>query len=267
MITPGFIFISHYFFRSFLRRADFKVLLYGLVFSLLLQLFLKEPDLHLEDAKLRHRELTQAVYDIGDEVAEYIDHIVEAISDWDIYLVKDCLLEFHDCIDDARIDARDTIGVLAGIRTALTSGRHAGTIDVPDLYEPQVTEPEFIEAAQLLQWYPIAKGPLDVSIMTRALSGRHEEVIGQCEHIRDWVLDQTATIVADLTSINMPRMLNRATRYIDAITQAWVQAVGTAEPAYTRAMHGSHPPAFLSERVRIENIMARVEGRRHAGGA
>ena len=31
-------------------------------------------------AELRHRELTQEIYNIGDEVAEYTEHLAEAIA-------------------------------------------------------------------------------------------------------------------------------------------------------------------------------------------
>lgn len=50
--------------------------------------------MQVTDAKLRHRELTQEVYDIGDEVATYIDNLVEALTDWDTELVADCRFEF-----------------------------------------------------------------------------------------------------------------------------------------------------------------------------
>ena len=35
-----------------------------------------------DDALLRHRELTQEVYNIGDEVAQYVENLAEAIADW-----------------------------------------------------------------------------------------------------------------------------------------------------------------------------------------
>ena len=57
-------------------------------------------------AQLRHRELTQEIYNIGDEVAEYIEHIMEAVSDWDLELVEDCLAEFDEIITEARDDSR-----------------------------------------------------------------------------------------------------------------------------------------------------------------
>ena len=35
--------------------------------------------MHKIAAELRHRELTQEIYNIGDEVAEYLEHLIEAI--------------------------------------------------------------------------------------------------------------------------------------------------------------------------------------------
>ena len=42
--------------------------------------------MHKIAAELRHRELTQEIYNIGDEVVEYIEHLIEAIEDWDCLL-------------------------------------------------------------------------------------------------------------------------------------------------------------------------------------
>ena len=49
--------------------------------------------MHKIAAELRHRELTQEIYNIGDEVAEYLEHLIEAIEDWDEELCMDCLAE------------------------------------------------------------------------------------------------------------------------------------------------------------------------------
>ncbi|MDO4909304.1 MAG: hypothetical protein Q3962_05580 [Corynebacterium sp.] len=223
--------------------------------------------MQLADAKLRHRELTQAVYDIGDDVAEHIDHIAEAMRDWDVYLVRDCLLEFQDCLKEAVTDARSILGELAGIRIALTTGRFAGSISIPVPHTAEVTEPELLDASLLASWYPLADGPQDVSAMTKAITGRHEEALLQCEHIVDWIIDQTAVLGAEPTAFNMPRFLNHAGRYVDAVARGWISEVGECEPAFTRGMHGNNPPKFLEERIRIESILARVERRRNAGGA
>ena len=52
--------------------------------------------MHKIAAELRHRELTQEIYNIGDEVAEYLEHLIEAIEDWDEELCMDCLAELGD---------------------------------------------------------------------------------------------------------------------------------------------------------------------------
>ena len=84
--------------------------------------------MHKTAALLRHRELTQEIYNIGDEVAEYIEHIAEAVADYDGELTDDCLAEFVEIADDARVDARRVVGELIGLRQALTSGMRAGVL-------------------------------------------------------------------------------------------------------------------------------------------
>ena len=80
------------------------------------------------DALLRHRELTQEVYNIGDEVAEYIEHLAQAIADYDEELVVDCHAEFELIIDEATVRALPTSsgGVMGGSASA------AATIVVPE---------------------------------------------------------------------------------------------------------------------------------------
>ncbi|WOH93889.1 hypothetical protein [Corynebacterium urealyticum] len=58
------------------------------------------------DASLRVRDLTQNIYDIGDEIAEHIEHIAQAIADWDGELVEDCLLEFTSVVRQGRKEVR-----------------------------------------------------------------------------------------------------------------------------------------------------------------
>ena len=53
------------------------------------------------DARLRLREITQELYDIGDEVAEHIEHLAQAIADVDRELVDECVLELADIVDEA----------------------------------------------------------------------------------------------------------------------------------------------------------------------
>ena len=73
-----------------------------------------------DDALLRHRELTQEVYNIGDEVAQYVENLAEAIADWDAELVEDCLMEIEVILTEARDDSRRVVAELTGVRHALT---------------------------------------------------------------------------------------------------------------------------------------------------
>ena len=50
--------------------------------------------MHKIAAELRHRELTQEIYNIGDEVVDYIEHLIEAIEDWDDELALDCPVSY-----------------------------------------------------------------------------------------------------------------------------------------------------------------------------
>ena len=84
--------------------------------------------MHKIAAELRHRELTQEIYNIGDEVAEYLEHLIEAIEDWDEELCMDCLAELGDIVEDARVDSGRCVGELMGLRQALVSGVRSGTI-------------------------------------------------------------------------------------------------------------------------------------------
>ena len=105
--------------------------------------------MHKSAAVLRHRELTQEIYNIGDEVAEYAEHIAEAIADYDGELADDCLAEFCEIVDDARQDARRIVGELIGLRQALTSGMRAGHLSASAEPEERIPEPELLDAAGL----------------------------------------------------------------------------------------------------------------------
>lgn len=80
------------------------------------------------DAALRVRELTQNIYDIGDEIADCIDHVSQAIADWDADLVEDCLLELEEIIAEGRAEVRPGLSELNGLRQAFVSGVRAGSM-------------------------------------------------------------------------------------------------------------------------------------------
>ena len=78
------------------------------------------------NAALRVRELTQNIFDIGDEIAEHLDNLAEAIADWDRELVTDCLHELNEIVAEGRAEVRPQLAELNGLRQAFISGVKAG---------------------------------------------------------------------------------------------------------------------------------------------
>lgn len=216
-------------------------------------------------AELRHHELTQELYNIGDEVADYLEHIIEALADWDRELVEDSHLEFTEILEDARLDSRRITAELTGLRQALTSGLRAGTVSFqPDLSEAAVAKPAELDRDNLSQRYPLTARPVIVRELTRALNGRTELVIEHLEDLVQWTLQQTALVANDLNAPSLPLVYQQVRTRVDTALAAWVAAVATEHPGYVRAMRGANPPAFLAERVRIDTIVARVAEKRAA---
>ena len=215
-------------------------------------------------ATLRHRELTQEIFNIGDEVATFIENIAEAIADWDVELVEDCVAEFEDIIGDARTDSRTIIRELKGIRQALTSGLASGTVaaTMPDGDE-QMKRPTPMNAQLLRNQFPITNNsPVMVQEINHILQDRTELVRQYLAHIVDWELAETEKAVR---SAEDERTLLTVFGYTsDAVTsaaKAWREAVVADYPVVTRTMRGSHPPEFLNERARIDAVVARVKAK------
>ena len=208
-------------------------------------------------AQLRHRELTQEIYNIGDEIAEYIEHIMEAISDWDAELVDDCLAEFSEIVAEARDDARSVVAELSGLRHALTSGIRQGTVSARSAVRVDVTQPVRITAADLECDYPL-EDLVVVGDLASALKARTEGVVKHLEQVVDWVLVQTTNVANDLDSFSLPMMYGRVADDICTSTRAWLDTVADAHPDYVWTMRGSNPPGFLLERARIDAVVARV---------
>ena len=201
-------------------------------------------------ATLRHRELTQEIFNIGDEVATFIENIAEAIADWDVELVEDCVAEFEDIIGDARTDSRTIIRELKGIRQALTSGLASGTVAATmSDGDEQMKRPTPMNAQLLRNQFPITNNsPVMVQEINHILQDRTELVRQYLAHIVDW--ERTLLTVFGYTS--------------DAVTsaaKAWREAVVADYPGVTRTMRGSHPPEFLNERARIDAVVARVKAK------
>ncbi|MDU0479270.1 hypothetical protein QVA66_08465 [Staphylococcus chromogenes] len=215
--------------------------------------------MQLIDAKLRHRELTQAVYDIGDEVVDYIEHLIEAIGDWDVELVEDCKAEFDEILEEARNDARRAVAELAGVRQALTSGLRSGTVSVRQRRDAGVEKPA--ELGDLSAFGPLSS-PVSVEKVARAMKARSRAVVRNLEATVDWVLDRTAVAADDLGALSLPVLFSHTQRIVDAAVAAWLSDVAEQHPEFTRGMRGSNPPKFLNERARIDAVVARVIAKR-----
>ncbi|WP_342318219.1 hypothetical protein [Corynebacterium mayonis] len=222
--------------------------------------------MHKTAAILRHRELTQEIYNIGDEVAEYTDHIAEAIADYDGELTDDCLAEFSEIVDDARQDARRVVGELIGLRQALTTGMRAGVLSASACPEEKVPQPDILDAASLEDIFPL-KAPFSVRTMHDALTGRTDLVIQHLREIVEYTLEQTDMVARELGAVSLPQLYSRVGELVETVVEGWLDTVCVDHPAFTRTMRGSNPPAFLAERARIDRIVAKVAAKRSRRGA
>lgn len=223
--------------------------------------------MHKIAAELRHRELTQEIYNIGDEVAEYIEHLTEAIRDWDAELVDDCLAEFSDILADARRDSRTIVGELLGLRQALISGVRAGTLSASAATDARLPEPQLIDAPALTTAHPVTGSPVTVAVLSEALDGRTADVAKRLDEAVDWVLTQTDLVATDLNAVSLPHFYGRVGTLVRGTVAAWLSSVAEEHPAYTRTMRGTNPPAFLVERARIDAVVARVAAKRASRNA
>lgn len=217
-------------------------------------------------AELRHRELTQEIYNIGDEVAEYLEHLLEAVRDWDAELTHDCLAEFVEILADARRDSRRLVGELLGLRQALISGVRAGVLSASGSPGSQLPEPELLDAASLEELFPLAS-PVTVTGLAGALDARTDLVAEHLDELVDWVLDQTKLVAGNLDAVSLPHLYARVGTHVNATVEGWLNTVADAHPAYARTMRGSNPPSFLAERARIDAVVARVSAKRAQRGA
>lgn len=223
--------------------------------------------MQMSAAELRHRELTQELYDIGDEVAGYLENLIEAVVDWDAELVADCLAELEEICADASRDARSCTAELDGLRRALTSGLKRGRFSVRG-HQPSVDHPECLDAPGLESRHPLTSSPLSVPDLACTLQARTATTIEVLREYVEYCLDQTAYGIEELGKLDLPRFYRELERETRTIACAWLATVAEAHPSYTRTMRGHHPPEFLSERAWIDAVVARVAARRgHAQSA
>nr|WP_246874875.1 hypothetical protein [Corynebacterium sp. Marseille-P3884] len=227
---------------------------------------MKGASVHRTAATLRHRELTQEVYNIGDEVAEYIEHIAEAIADYDGELTDDCLAEFSEIVDDARTDARRVVGELIGLRQALVSGVKAGSISAALPANERLPEPEPLDAVGLFELFPLSS-PSPVKAMTEVCTQRTDLIVQHLEEVVDYTLEQTDMVAQNLAAVSLPHLYARVGELVESAVDGWLDAVAAEHPGFTRAMRGSNPPKFLEERARVDAIVAKVAAKRSRRGA
>lgn len=220
-------------------------------------------------AELRHRELTQEIFDIGDEVASYIENLVEAIEDYDAELVADCLAELDEIIADARHDARMISAELPGLRHALTSGLRAGVMSARTIPSDRenVAEPVLLGAKELLDAHPVEGTPVVVAELKEALIQRTATTVAQLQHLVEWILDMAERTADDPENLNLGHACSRAAQIAHYAAQGWRIAVTEAYPGVARTMRGHKPPQFLGERARIDAIVAKVAARRRSNAA
>ncbi|AKK11586.1 hypothetical protein [Corynebacterium uterequi] len=222
--------------------------------------------MHKIAAELRHRELTQEMYNIGDEVAEYIEHLIEAIRDFDAELTGECLAEFEEIAGDARIDSRRIVGELIGLRQALTSGVAAGALSADDGSGALAPEPELLDGDALVELFPVAALPQRVSDLAVVAQDRTDLTCEHLEEVVEYVLQQTDLVARNLQSMSLPHLYSRAATLVGAAVEGWQRQVADAFPSFARTMRGTNPPTFLGERARINAVVARVAARKAAAG-
>ncbi|MDY3126595.1 MAG: hypothetical protein SOW59_00475 [Corynebacterium sp.] len=220
--------------------------------------------MHKIAAELRHRELTQEIYNIGDEVAQYIDNLIEAIEDWDAELSIDCLAELGDIVEDARVDSGRCVGELIGLRQALISGVRSGTISPVASGENEVEPPHAFNAGTLEVDYPIAGPPVVVHQLAKALQDRTAATADYLREVVDYVLSQTDAVARNLDMVSLPHLYKRVGQTVSLAVSGWHHTVVDSHPAYVRTMRGHNPPQFLEERARISRIVAKVAAKKAA---
>lgn len=216
------------------------------------------------DASLRLREVTQELYDIGDEVAEHIEHLAQAVADVDRELVDECVLELADIVDEAVEDARPLIGELDGLRQAFTSGIRSGRIGTlltatKHRAHPVPKSPD----VQSLSAIPAPlKHPVSLPTVTQAMTARSDHVAAYLEELADWVSAENIRGVEKLGAVALPQLYAQSGRRALSAAAAWCVAVPETHPAVANSLRGRKPPEFLMERARIDEVVRRVKQRR-----
>ena len=230
------------------------------------------------DASLRVRDLTQNIYDIGDEIAEHIEHIAQAIADWDEELVADCLHELKAVVRQGRKEVRPGLAELNGLRQAFVSGVRGGELSntfqhpgrtLSFLRKGGPTPPPDRDATSAGAASPKKEqnnaGEQRPQMATTVgwrlwLRERNEELIGELNALAEWVVEQT-DLAINAQAVLLPQAYNEAGKRATELVDAWREGVAK-QPAVAKDMRGEAPPPFLEERARIERLIAKLARRR-----
>ncbi|MEJ5920174.1 MULTISPECIES: hypothetical protein [unclassified Corynebacterium] len=215
------------------------------------------------DARLRLREVTQELFDIGDEVAEYINNLSQAIADVDRDLVDECVLELADIVDEAVEDARPLVGELAGLRQAFTSGIRRGEFS-PFHLRPAEAAPVAIDVERLNAIPTPLQHPVPVPAVTEAMAARSDAVATYLDELADWLSAENIRGVENLGAVMLPHLYAHCGRRALSAAASWCVTVPETHPAVARTLRGRKPPAFLIERSRIDDVVRRINQKRAA---
>ncbi|WP_297008214.1 hypothetical protein [uncultured Corynebacterium sp.] len=223
-------------------------------------------------ARLRLRDLTQGVYDIGDEIAEGIDNVAASMTDWDAELVDDCMHELAGVVDQGRGEVRQYLAEMNGLRQAFVSGVNSGTLSASEdnYYHPGRTL-SFLHPHQdppPSTAPPVApRGPV-VSTATLRVSLRHRNTVltADLAELAEWVVAQTKEAVEHQTVL-LPQAFARSWALTRQTVAAWRRDVIGDHPVLVAEMRGEAPPEFLVDRARVERVLARVRARRRRSAA
>lgn len=237
------------------------------------------------DAALRVRELTQNIYDIGDEIAEYIDHTAQAIADWDPELLRDCLEELGTIIQQGRREVRPQLYELNGLRQAFVSGVRSGEMSASVRHYPHpgrtlsfmhkvrpspsvvASEEKTADHGRVTSAGEIAEPEAMASTAAWRLWMRScvDDLIGQLGELSEWVVEQT-DLALQTQSVLLPQAYSQAQETTVEIAGAF-GAIIDRQPQLAFSMRGEAPPAFLQERARVEAVITRILQRKYAEGS
>lgn len=217
-------------------------------------------------ARLRLRELTQGVYDIGDEVAELIENLAESLADWDQELVDDCLLELAESVAEGRAEVRAALAELNGLRQAFVSGIRSGSLSATTVVDNHPGRTlSFLRDHAVI---PVEDAPspmVSTATLRVNLRRRNAELTDMLEDLAEWTVEQTRLAVEE-QSVLLPQALARAEKHAREVVARWKTAVIGEHPALVAELRGEAPPRFLAERARVEKVLSKIRSRRVAAG-